>query len=277
MSPRFKTLRRAAQISLAVTVTVFALAASSDSAHIALSEDATLGQILVDSEGNTLYLFLPDAQGDSTCYDTCAENWPPLLVEGDAVVGEGLDSELVGTITRTDDSEQLTYGGWPLYTFVGDSEPGQTAGQGVNDVWFVVDAQGQGVGVPDSEAAEGESASEDEANGADDGAEGAGQGDGDLMAAYMKEGAAVFSRICAACHGANGDESLASHVAILANNSRLQNGRMVAHRVINGGTYMPAFGAALSDREVAAVATFVRNSFGNEYGLVGEEEAAALR
>src|SRR5690606_33568563 len=122
--------------------------------------------------------------------------------------------------------------------------------------------QGLGVGVPDSEAAEGEPAPEDQADGSE--AEGAGQPEGDLMAAYMKEGATVYSRICATCHGANGDESLATHVAILANNSRLQNGRMVLHRVINGGTYMPAFGDALNDREVAAVATFVRNSFGNE-------------
>lgn len=274
MSLRSKTLRRTVQVSLAVTLTVFALAASSDSAHIALSDDATLGQILVDGDGNTLYLFLPDAQGESTCYDTCAQNWPPLLIDGDAVVGDGLDSDLVGTVTRTDDTEQLTYGGWPLYTFVGDAEPGQTAGQGLNDVWFVVDAAGLGVGAPEADAADGEPADQESSEGAEEAAEAP---EGELMAAYMKEGAAVFSRICAACHGANGDESLASHVAILADNSRLQNGRMVLHRIINGGTYMPPFGDELSDREVAAVATFVRNSFGNEFGLVGEEEAAALR
>lgn len=263
MSSRIKSLRRSAQLALVVTLALFAFA-STGITDLALRDDATLGQILVDGEGNTLYLFLPDAQGESTCYDACAQNWPPVAATDDATVGEGLDAELVGAVARTDGTQQLTYGGWPLYTFVRDTEPGQANGQGANDVWFVLDAQGLGVGVP--EAAE-----------ADEEPEGAEEPAGDLMAAYMEEGAQVFARICAACHGANGDESLASHVAILANNSRLQNGRMVAQRVINGGTYMPSFGDVLSDREVAAVATFVRNSFGNEYGLVGEEEAAALR
>ncbi len=269
MSPRTKSLRRFAQLALVVTMAVFAFASSSSS-DLSLREDADLGQILVDGEGNTVYIFLPDAQGNSTCYDACALNWPPVAASAEPSVGEGLDAELVGAVTRTDGIEQLTYGGWPLYTFVRDTEPGQANGQGANDVWFVLDVQGMGVGVPETEEGSEEAEADDAADGAEEPA-------GDLMAAYMKEGAAVFARICAACHGANGDESLASHVAILANNSRLQNGRMVAHRVINGGTYMPSFGDVLSDREVAAVATFVRNSFGNEYGLVGEEEAAALR
>lgn len=93
----------------------------------------------------------------------------------------------------------------------------------------------------------------------------------------MSEGATVFARICAACHGANGDESLAEHVAILADNSKLENERRVLRRVIHGGGYMPQFGNVLSDREVAAVVTFVRNSWGNDYGAIGEEDAAEAR
>jgi len=122
------------------------------SATLALA-DSSLGRVLVDSQGMSLYLFAPDDQGDSTCYDACADNWPPLAAEGDVTVGEGLDDGLVGTVTRTDSTTQVTYGGWPLYYFARDSAPGDINGQGVNDVWFLLSADGSaalgGDGLPD--------------------------------------------------------------------------------------------------------------------------------
>ena len=102
-----------------------------------------LGDILQDSGGRTLYLFNPDAQGDSTCYDDCADAWPAFVEEGSA--GEGVDASLLGTTTRTDGAVQVTYNGWPLYYFSGDSAPGDTNGQALNDVWWVVDATGNAV------------------------------------------------------------------------------------------------------------------------------------
>lgn len=102
-----------------------------------------LGDILQDSEGRTLYLFNPDAQGDSTCYDDCADAWPAFVEEGSA--GEGVDASLLGTTTRTDGAVQVTYNGWPLYYFSGDVAPGDTNGQALNDVWWVVDAAGNAV------------------------------------------------------------------------------------------------------------------------------------
>lgn len=65
---------------------------------------------------------------------------------GRAEGGEGADQSLLGTITRTDGSTQVTYNGWPLYFWAEDSAPGDTTGQGVNDVWWVVDAAGDAVG-----------------------------------------------------------------------------------------------------------------------------------
>lgn len=100
-----------------------------------------LGEILVDGEGTTLYLFTPDAQGDSTCYDDCEANWPPLTDGAEA--GSGVDAGLLGSTTRTDGSEQVTYNGWPLYYFAGDVAPGETNGQGINEVWFVVSPAGE--------------------------------------------------------------------------------------------------------------------------------------
>jgi predicted lipoprotein with Yx(FWY)xxD motif len=103
-----------------------------------------LGDILADDHGNTLYLFLPDAQGPSVCNGDCAGIWPPLTVT--AAAGDGVDAALLGTVTRDDGSEQTTYNGWPLYYFASDAAAGDTNGQGVNDVWYVVDPAGDAVG-----------------------------------------------------------------------------------------------------------------------------------
>jgi predicted lipoprotein with Yx(FWY)xxD motif/cytochrome c5 len=254
-------------VTAAIAIITFAALAASGDVDLALATHTDHGSALADQDGNFLYLFSNDAQGESKCYDSCATNWPPFSGDGDVTVGEGLDPALLGTTTRTDGTTQVTYGGWPLYGFVGDTTPGMAAGQGLNDVWFLVGAAGEPVSAATAEAPE--AAAQDE------------QADADpvdaLFATYMDEGATVFATICAACHGAQGNEELSTHVALLAGNSRLENARLVVRRVIHGGTYMPPFGSALSDREVAAVATFVRNSFGNEYGFVGEEEAAAMR
>lgn len=99
--------------------------------------DSTLGAILVNAEGMTLYLLTQDNQGGSTCTGTCARNWPPLLTEGQPQAGEGVDSSLLGVIERPDGSTQATYDGWPLYSYSRDLAPGDTNGQGVNGVWFV--------------------------------------------------------------------------------------------------------------------------------------------
>ncbi|TFH37060.1 MAG: hypothetical protein E4G99_03465 [Anaerolineales bacterium] len=103
------------------------------------------GKVVVDGQGMTLYLFTPDGQSESTCNNTCADNWPPLLAEGEPGVGEGLAAELLGTVARQDGSLQATYNGWPLYYFIRDSVAGDLLGQGVNDVWFLVGPKGDAV------------------------------------------------------------------------------------------------------------------------------------
>lgn len=104
-----------------------------------------LGEVLVGPDGRTLYMFDPDAQGDSTCYDQCATAWPPLTVDDDAepAAGEGVDAALLGTTERTDGTTQVTYDGWPLYYWAQDAAPGDATGQAVNDVWWVLDASGE--------------------------------------------------------------------------------------------------------------------------------------
>lgn len=106
--------------------------------------ESDLGSILVDDGGNTVYLFVPDEQsGTSSCYDECEANWPP--VTGDISAGDGVDAALLGTTERTDGTVQATYNDWPLYYFANDAAPGDTNGQGINEVWWVMDAEGSAI------------------------------------------------------------------------------------------------------------------------------------
>jgi predicted lipoprotein with Yx(FWY)xxD motif len=106
---------------------------------------ASLGQILVDSQGRTLYLFKKDTGTTSTCSGACAAAWPPLLVNGKPTVGSGANASLVGTTTRPEGKTQVTYNGHPLYLFAQDQKPGETNGQGVSAfgaAWFALSGAG---------------------------------------------------------------------------------------------------------------------------------------
>lgn len=104
-----------------------------------------LGEILVAENGKTLYMFTRDANGESACYDACAVNWPPLLTEARPQAGEGVDPAKLGTTKRKDGKLQVTYNGMPLYFWAGDSAPGDTNGQNVGGVWFVVNTAGEAI------------------------------------------------------------------------------------------------------------------------------------
>ena len=98
--------------------------------------------MLADADGVTFYLFTEDELGQSNCSGQCADFWPPLLTEGAPTAGEGVSAEQLGTIEREDGSVQVTYNGWPLYYFSNDAGPGETNGQDVGDVWYVVSTFG---------------------------------------------------------------------------------------------------------------------------------------
>jgi predicted lipoprotein with Yx(FWY)xxD motif len=103
--------------------------------------DSDAGEVLVDQDGYVLYGFTNDEGGVSSCSGDCETNWPPLIAEDIAV--EGLDESLVGTTQRDDGSTQVTYNNWPLYYFAGDELPGDTNGQAVGDVWWMVAPTGE--------------------------------------------------------------------------------------------------------------------------------------
>ncbi len=108
-----------------------------------------LGRVLVDARGMTLYLYTPDHRGASKCYKACAAQWPPLVAEGKAArprLGPGVDRALVGTVRRSDGQLQLTYDGWPLYTYRLGRTPGTAPGQGEDmGLWLVISPAGRAV------------------------------------------------------------------------------------------------------------------------------------
>jgi len=100
-----------------------------------------LGEILVDGEGMTLYVFDNDSEGTSACTGDCEANWPPLT--GEVTAGDGVDDSLLGTTERDDGSVQVTYADQPLYHFAGDQAAADVNGQAVGDVWWVVGPDGE--------------------------------------------------------------------------------------------------------------------------------------
>jgi predicted lipoprotein with Yx(FWY)xxD motif len=119
-------------------------AAPAGAEGMVLVADSDLGQILTAANGMSVYMFMPDAQGDPTCTADCATAWPPLTVAdgASATGGDGVDAALLGTATHSEAGTQVTYNGWPLYYFSGDSAPGDTNGEGQGGVWYVLDPAG---------------------------------------------------------------------------------------------------------------------------------------
>jgi len=114
-----------------------------------------LGRILVNAEGRTLYLFLEDADGKSSCYGPCTRIWPPALLAAGATAkaGPGLIARKLTTVARRrSQRRQLVYNGHPLYTTDADAKPGDTNGQAVFNTWFAVSAAGRQVGKADPDA-----------------------------------------------------------------------------------------------------------------------------
>jgi predicted lipoprotein with Yx(FWY)xxD motif len=109
-----------------------------------------LGQVLVDANGLTVYLFLADKGTVSSCNSSsCVQYWPPVLTTGAPQAGPGLTATLLGTTTRADGTTQVTYAGHPLYRFINDKTAGQATGQGVNAFgapWYVVSPSGAQIG-----------------------------------------------------------------------------------------------------------------------------------
>ena len=108
----------------------------------------SLGPILVDGNGRTLYLFEKDTSTTSTCAGDCATFWPPLITVGKPVAEDGALASELGTIKRVDGKAEVSYHGHPLYYYVGDKKAGDTTGQGLDlfgAEWTALSAAGTGI------------------------------------------------------------------------------------------------------------------------------------
>jgi predicted lipoprotein with Yx(FWY)xxD motif len=152
---RLRTLAAAAVSFLtAVAAVVFGVSVATASSGQAVPVTAggtvmlrttTIGgvSVLTNSSGRTLYWFAPDTPSKSVCYGTCAAYWPPVI--GNPVAGPGVTISKIATIARTDGTIQVTYAGHPLYTYIGDTAPGQASGNDINlngGFWHEVPAAG---------------------------------------------------------------------------------------------------------------------------------------
>ena len=104
---------------------------------LVVAKNDTLGEVVTDSAGMTLYRFDKDTAEppQSTCDGDCAAAWPPVPAAG-ATAAAGMDKSLLGTVTRSDGTKQLTLGGWPLYRYAKDAKAGDTNGEGVGGSWY---------------------------------------------------------------------------------------------------------------------------------------------
>ncbi len=113
-------------------------AAAGTAYTVGVATDPAAGMYLTGEEGKTLYVFTKDTGSTSVCYDQCATNWPPFLLEGsENVEAAGGVTGTFATTKRTDGSTQVTYNGAPLYYYVADTKAGDVTGQGVGGVWYV--------------------------------------------------------------------------------------------------------------------------------------------
>ena len=131
---------------LGVGVAMAASSSSSATGTVKAVKSKSFGTILVSSKGRTLYRYTIDHKNSNRCSSdaTCNKYWPPLLVKAGAkpTAGVGAKAAMLGTIKAKNGMRQVTYGGWPLYTFAGDSAAGQTKGQAFEKEWYVVSTSG---------------------------------------------------------------------------------------------------------------------------------------
>jgi predicted lipoprotein with Yx(FWY)xxD motif len=129
----------AAGVSMAASASM-----QSSGVTVTAARSTSFGMVLVSSGGHTLYRYTLDKKGVNACTGGCAKLWPPLLVKGSVkpTAGGGASASLIGTIMAPNGMHMVTYAGFPLHLFSGDSKAGQTKGEGFEGKWFVVNTKG---------------------------------------------------------------------------------------------------------------------------------------
>jgi predicted lipoprotein with Yx(FWY)xxD motif len=143
-----RSARIAALLAAVLVCAGAAVALARSTGAVVTTHQGKLGRMLASRSGYTLYLFVHDSSGKSTCNGTCAKAWPPDLTRGKPSVasGSGVNSKLLGTTKRTNGTYQVTYNGHPLYLYAGDKQTGTMHGEAQNQFggrWYVVSTAGK--------------------------------------------------------------------------------------------------------------------------------------
>jgi predicted lipoprotein with Yx(FWY)xxD motif len=115
---------------------------TSGSGSISTANISGIGTVLVNTQGFTLYYLTTDQHSTPTCTASCASTWPPQMVSGAVPAAASGMTGTLGTVANPSGGKQLTYMGWPLYTYSNDTAPGQANGQGSQGTWFAMTTSG---------------------------------------------------------------------------------------------------------------------------------------
>jgi len=121
---------------------------ASPKSTVVQTRNTSIGRVLVDVQGRTLYLFAKDSGSKSSCIGSCTVDWPPVPVTGAVRAGSGASPAALGSIARSGGGRQLTYNGHPVYYFDDDEKAGQTKGQAIDEFgakWYALAADGRAV------------------------------------------------------------------------------------------------------------------------------------
>ncbi|HEY2792767.1 MAG TPA: hypothetical protein VGJ28_10440 [Micromonosporaceae bacterium] len=110
-----------------------------------MTKTGPAGTYLVDGSGRSLYLYTPDTTNVPTCTGGCAQIWPPLISSGAPTAGPGVSATMLSLSKLSNGTTQVAFNGHPLYYFSGDTAPGDTKGQGVMNIWFLVAPSGNAI------------------------------------------------------------------------------------------------------------------------------------
>lgn len=248
--------------------------ASTEARRLARSQDPLLGSFLTDGQGNSLYVNIGDAEGEA-CTASCLRYWPAFTSDQTPEAAEGIDTALITVAEGPAGERQVSYNGWPLYYYAYDRSAGDLRGEGIADVWFLISPAGEPLNLPvEVEAEETVEHIEDPETVVPPVKARSDEQEAELLKNYIADGEQIYAVNCASCHGPNGEGGVGIR---LISNPLLADAHDIADAVTNGRGYMPPFGGQLSDAEIAAVLTFVRNSFENDYGILEEEVVQQVR
>ncbi|MDQ2151169.1 c-type cytochrome [Alcaligenaceae bacterium C4P045] len=257
--------KTAAAVLLSFPLYVVPMAAHSASGPVvAHGTTPTMGSVLTDGAGKTLYVLLSDSKNAdeqkaalAACDKACQDKFTPVATTG-RPLGQAVIPGFLGSVKGASGAEQATFRGWPLYTFADDTAKGQVNGQGFKQAAYVISPVGEVNRAAPKAVAQA----------------GAAIAKRPVDTALMPIGQEKYAATCAGCHGANGQGAFG---AALAGFARLGEDDAFIKQILIGSGDMPGFAGAMDDREIAAVATYARNSWGNEFGGITPEQVKALR